>query len=367
MPQRGQRRELLGARSAAAGGHLRALVPGEQGAASAEVRDLVQRRQQLVECRGDRATYAREAMARSAPSAAAATASRRIGMPFRCAIPASRSRSAGSDEASRLTFAPPAAAATRQPPAWPQPCGTATVPRLTSSVTASVELDRPVRGADPAALAVGEPERLGVVGVDRGLRACGRRASRAARCASRSCGSAARAGRSGAAGTRGRRRFARAMQLARPRASPAGRGGPARCGGGSASRMTPGARCSASTIPCGLSAQLREAEAAAAQPEQVALGPGAQQQIDEPARRSRTPSLPSRRAAQTLDGTTPIRCESSLDHLPLLPRLAARLDHRLRHLDERGVEQGEERQREVLALVHRRRREHEVAVARGVA
>ena len=43
------------------------------------------------------------------PSAAAATASSRTGIPFRCAIPASRSRSSGSEEASRLTLAPPAA------------------------------------------------------------------------------------------------------------------------------------------------------------------------------------------------------------------------------------------------------------------
>ena len=61
-------------------------------------------------------------------SATSATASTRTGMPFRCAMPASRSRCSGPDGASWFTFAPPALFASCQPPRCPQPCGSATVP-----------------------------------------------------------------------------------------------------------------------------------------------------------------------------------------------------------------------------------------------
>ena len=66
----------------------------------------------------------------SRPGAAwPATGSTRTGMPFRNAMPASGSRSVGVG-ATRAgsTFAPPAALASCQPPRWPQPCGSATVP-----------------------------------------------------------------------------------------------------------------------------------------------------------------------------------------------------------------------------------------------
>ena len=304
MPQRGQRRELLGARRAAAGGHLRALVPGEQARGSAEVRDLVQRRQQLVECRGDRATYAGEAMARSAPSAAAATASRRTGIPFRCAMPASRSRSSGSEDASRLTFAPPAALATLP--------AAAVAPAVRQRDRARLHLvgDRhrrsrstPCARADPAALAVVEPERLGVVGMDRGPRACARRASAAARCASRSCASAARAGRSAAAGSRGRGRCAppaaraSSSDLRRVEAHPL----VAVADLLARARRSRGARRARSRA--GVARSFVEVEPAAAQAEQVALGAGAQQQVDQPPRRE-PHAEPCRAAAapQTLEG-----------------------------------------------------------------
>src|SRR5437763_1847275 len=42
---------------------------------------------------------------------------------------------AGAREASRSTCAPPAPAAVRQPPRCPPPCGTATTPGMTSSLT----------------------------------------------------------------------------------------------------------------------------------------------------------------------------------------------------------------------------------------
>ena len=63
--------------------------------------------------------------------------STRTGTPVRCAIPASFSRSSGALDINRLTFAPPAPLAVRQPPVplWPQPCGTATTPATMSLVT----------------------------------------------------------------------------------------------------------------------------------------------------------------------------------------------------------------------------------------
>ena len=70
-------------------------------------------------------------------SACGATASTRTGIPFRCAMPASRSRPAGSDGASWFTFTPPASFASRHPPRCPQPCGSATVPGVISSVTST--------------------------------------------------------------------------------------------------------------------------------------------------------------------------------------------------------------------------------------
>jgi hypothetical protein len=48
-------------------------------------------------------------------------------------MPASGSRSSGSDEASRLTLTPPAALASDHPPRWPHPCGRATVPGVISN------------------------------------------------------------------------------------------------------------------------------------------------------------------------------------------------------------------------------------------
>ena len=50
-------------------------------------------------------------------------------------MPASRSRSSGSELASRLKFAPACSLASCQPPRWPHPCGSATAPGVISSVT----------------------------------------------------------------------------------------------------------------------------------------------------------------------------------------------------------------------------------------
>ena len=104
--------------------NLRRAARGPPGAANVRLGDGLRR------LGADRGRVRRRS---AAP--AAATGSSRTGIPFRNAIPASRSRSSGSEEASRLTFAPPAALATCQPPLWPQPWGTAIVPRLTSSVS----------------------------------------------------------------------------------------------------------------------------------------------------------------------------------------------------------------------------------------
>ncbi len=101
-------------------------------------------------------------------------------------MPASGSTSAISVDISRLTLAPPgpapasspspapASLATRQPPLplWPQPCGTATTPCLTSVGQHRRELDLAMGGGDPHAVALGDAERLGIGRVDpRRLRA----------------------------------------------------------------------------------------------------------------------------------------------------------------------------------------------------
>ena len=103
----------------------------------------------------------------AAPSGAAvATASTRTGMPFRCAMPASRSRPAGSDGASRFTFTPPASFASRQPPRCPQPCGSATVPGVISSVTSTGTSTEPDSEVSARNVAIPEAGRRGVVGMD---------------------------------------------------------------------------------------------------------------------------------------------------------------------------------------------------------
>ena len=67
----------------------------------------------------------------------------RTGMPFRSAMPASRSRSPGRAPASTFTFVPAWRLASCQPPRWPQPCGSATVPRFSSSVTITGTVTEP--------------------------------------------------------------------------------------------------------------------------------------------------------------------------------------------------------------------------------
>ena len=125
------------------------------------------------------------------------TASTRTGMPFRCAIPASRSRSLGVGGrelvdvgAARLVGELPAAAVT---PAVRQR------DRARRHLVRDRDrrLDRAGRGGDARHVAVGEPGRRARRRDGSAARACGRRASAAASCASRSCASAARAGRSG--------------------------------------------------------------------------------------------------------------------------------------------------------------------------
>ena len=113
-------------------------------------------------------------------SVAAATGSRRTGIPLRKAIPARRSRSSGAALESAFTFAPPAPFARRQPPRCPQPCGTATVPGLISSVTFTGNSIAPSSTTRARALrprARGARRRRDARGAE-----CGRRASRAASC-----------------------------------------------------------------------------------------------------------------------------------------------------------------------------------------
>ena len=181
------------------------------------------------------------------------TASSRTGIPFRNAIPASRSRSSGSEEASRLTLTPPAAFGVRQPPSVPPAVRDGDRARRDLVGDPRGQLDRAVGRADPAAAR--RPRSRGRRRRRDGSapRARGRRASAASRCASRSCGSAARAGRSAAAGSPGRRRSAppaaRASALISGGSSwtRVGRGGGSSCRG----RRRAGARRGRSRAGCG--------------------------------------------------------------------------------------------------------------------
>ena len=65
-------------------------------------------------------------------------------------------------------MAPPAALAVSQPPWWPHPCGTAIVPAIDLVGDPRLGLDLAVRGGDPDAVAVADPGRVGVGGVEPG-------------------------------------------------------------------------------------------------------------------------------------------------------------------------------------------------------
>ncbi len=96
------------------------------------------------------------------------TGSTRTGMPLRNAMPASGSRSSGAELASRLTFTPPAALAVRHPPPrWPQPCGTATVPTIISSVTRTASSMSPDFDASLATPPSSRPKRSASSGCTR--------------------------------------------------------------------------------------------------------------------------------------------------------------------------------------------------------
>ena len=168
-----------------------------------------------------------------------AAAATRTGTPFMCAIPASRSRSSGAEEVSRLTFAPPAALAVSQPASWPQPCGTATVPADHLVGDQRLDLDLAVGGRDPDPVAVSDPGRRGVGGIEPGPMDPIARHQLRPSCASRSCGSGARAARSSAVGSArpARDRSGRSVRP-RPR-SRRGRDGPDRRRGGSCRRARP--------------------------------------------------------------------------------------------------------------------------------
>ena len=143
----------------------------------------------------DRGDAAGTAAARGDGAGAAdATGSRLTGIPFRKAMPASGSRSSGSADASRLTFTPPAALASYQPPRWPQPCGSATVPGVISSVTSTGTSTAPDLLATRAVSPSARPCASASSGCTRS--ACVRPPRMSSgRCASTSCASAARAGR----------------------------------------------------------------------------------------------------------------------------------------------------------------------------
>ena len=182
----------------------------------------------------------------------------RTGIPLRCAIPASRSRSSGSRagqqvhvHAGVLVGELPAAAVA---PAVRQR------DRAGRHLVGHRDRHRHARPtstrAAPRRRPPGRARRRRRDG--RAAPARGRRASAAARCASTSCASAARAGRSAAAGSPDRRPFADAQPLELGDDLRRARAARAWARVRSLSRAARRSRsCSASTSPCGCVAQLR--------------------------------------------------------------------------------------------------------------
>ncbi len=147
----------------------------------------------------------------------------------------------------------------------------------------------------------------------------------------------------------------------RPREPPARQAARACRRAGSSCAARPPGSSSPSTMPCGLRRSSVTLRRPRRSPNQSPPGPARRIRSTSRSGDRRTPAFPAQRSSRRLEGTTPARREICVDDLPLLPRLAGRLDHRVGHLDERRGEEAEERQREVLALVHGGRRQHEVA------
>ena len=86
----------------------------------------------------------------------------RSGTPSRPAARGPRARRSPAGSRSRRACS----LASRQPPRWPQPCGSATVPGVISSVTLTRHVDRAGLRLEPRLAAVLETVRRGVVGMD---------------------------------------------------------------------------------------------------------------------------------------------------------------------------------------------------------
>ena len=245
----------------------------------------------------------------AASRAASATASSLTGMPLRKAIPASRSRSSGSEEASWLTLAPPAALAVRQPPSCPQPWGTATVPRATSSVSRAVSSISP--WAEPS-LQVAPSSTPAAAASSGWIRAaCSRppRINSAALCIQElwersSRRPIRRRGKSGSAP------FCAARRSASARIS-----GTSRWTRRSRWRTflpsTPPRRCSSRTIPCGLRRSFETLRPPRRSPKRSPCGPILRSRSTRRSGERRIPARPRMRAIRTLEGTIPIRFEMS--------------------------------------------------------
>src|SRR6185312_3956012 len=115
--------------------------------------------------------------------------------------------------------------------------------------------------------------------------------------------------------------------------------------------------------PVRMTAELAEAQPAAAQTEQVAPRPEAQSEVDEALRGEPDPDPPERaqQPHTRWGGANPPR--DLVDDLPLLAGLAARRHDRVGPLDERREREGEERGWEVVTLEERRARKDVVGVA----
>ena len=132
-------------------------------------------------------------------------------------------------------------------------------------------------------------------------------------------------------------------------------------------RSTPARRCGRSTLPCGCCAFRRSSVSPPGL--SPSRSPPSAQPHDEVEQQSRfePPADQRQPAPHELQRTEPgraarERAHQHVDHLPLLARLASGRHDRLGRLAERRRQVGLERQREVGALVHRRRGQHVVGV-----
>ena len=254
---------------------------------------------------------------------------------------------------------------------------------------------RPTPRAQLGGLAVGQPEARRVVGMDQHRAAVRPAAQQLAGCASTSCSSAAGGGRS----ARGRRRRASTEPRATPQARDVGQER-RRARARSCPRACAGARAAAARAGRGRCRAARPRASPSDSPsgpgaEAVAVGPAAQQQVEQPlgaaapaarappaarpdrarrrasrsraSRGERSPATRSSSASTSASGPGPRRSpvsRSRISHSSGSP--AASGEHRRRVVGDVADGEAVERDVVVRALERRRRRQDHVGVARGL-